>query len=395
MDQKHILELNKQYRQGLDETSSFWLGKSKGYLDFKYGGYCHAVDQDGTQIDSDKSVWAQGRNAWLWATLYNKIEKLPEWEQAAQVGIDFLDVQGFDRHDNRMWFHTMRDGTPIRKRRYAFSESFAAIAYASYAKMVGSDLYADKALACLETFVNHKAEAKFTEARPTIGMGSLMIAITTAQTLRDNIKFEGADVLIDRCIDDIEKYFVKDDLAVVMEQVAPDGSVIEHFDGMTLNPGHAIEGAWFILQEAKYRNNDKRLIALGCRMLDYMWQRGWDEEHGGILYFTSLHGTPVQEYWHDMKFWWPHNETIIATLLAYQLTGDMKYAEWHTKVNNWAYKYFHDKKHGEWFGYLHRDGSLSSTLKGNLWKSPFHLPRMQLECLKITDQMLAGAVLNS
>ena len=54
----------------------------------------------------------------------------------------------------------------------------------------------------------------------------------------------------------------------------------------------------------------------GLTILDWMWQRGWDEEYGGMFYFRDLRGLPVQEYWHDMKFWWPHNEAIIATLLA-------------------------------------------------------------------------------
>ena len=89
---------------------------------------------------------------------------------------------------------------------------------------------------------------------------------------------------------------------------------------------------------------------------------------------------PVQEYWHDMKFWWPHNETIIATLLAHQLTNEPKYEQWHTMVHDWSYAHFPDEKHGEWFGYLHRDGRLSVRLKGNLWKGPFHLPRMLWYC---------------
>jgi N-acylglucosamine 2-epimerase len=115
-------------------------------------------------------------------------------------------------------------------------------------------------------------------------------------------------------------------------------------------------------------------------MLDWMWRRGWDAEYGGILYFRDLYGRPVQEYWHDMKFWWPHNETIIATLLAWTLTGEPRYAQWHQQVHDWAYAHFPDPEHGEWYGYLHRDGRISTTLKGNLWKSFFHLPRMQWTC---------------
>ncbi len=95
-----------------------------------------------------------------------------------------------------------------------------------------------------------------------------------------------------------------------------------------------------------------------------------------LLYFVDIEGKPVQEYWHDMKFWWPHNEAIIATLLAYEHTQDPLFAEWHARIHDWSRKHFFDEFHGEWFGYLHRDGSLSQSAKGNLWKSFFHYPRM-------------------
>jgi N-acylglucosamine 2-epimerase len=146
-----------------------------------------------------------------------------------------------------------------------------------------------------------------------------------------------------------------------------------------------------MLDEAQYRNNDPRLIELGTTILDWMWQWGWDEEYGGIIYYRDVKGLPVQEYWHDMKFWWPQNEAIIATLLAYQLTGDEKYAEWHQMIHDWTYRIFPDPEYGEWFGYLHRDGRVSVPLKGNLWKGPFHLPRMQLRCWQILAQMQQGA----
>jgi len=57
-----------------------------------------------------------------------------------------------------------------------------------------------------------------------------------------------------------------------------------------------------------------------------------------------------------MKFWWPHNEAEIATLLAHQLTGESRYAEWHAQVRAYSLKTFRDPEHGEWFGYVHRDG---------------------------------------
>ncbi|MFN3166207.1 MAG: AGE family epimerase/isomerase [Phycisphaeraceae bacterium] len=375
----------------LSRTLPFWLDRCADFIDPLHGGYMVARDADGTVVDTDKGVWQQGRTAWLFATLYNTLEQRPSWIEAARSGIAFLERCCFDPRDGRMWFHVARDGTPIRKRRYAFSESFAAIAFAAFAKATGDGRLAERAVACLDVFLEHAPEPKFTDARPTRGMGPPMIAITTAQTLRDTVGLDRADAIIDRAIHTIESLFVKDDIRCVMETVGPGGEIIDHFDGRTLNPGHAIEGAWFILHEAKHRGHDGHLIDLGCRMLDYMWERGWDADHGGILYFRDVYGKPVQEYWHDMKFWWPQNETIIATLLAYQLTGDTKYADWHTRAHDWAYRHFADPEHGEWFGYLHRDGRISSTLKGNLWKGPFHMPRMQWLCGNILDEMSGRA----
>jgi N-acylglucosamine 2-epimerase len=141
------------------------------------------------------------------------------------------------------------------------------------------------------------------------------------------------------------------------------------------------------MEEAQHRGGDARLIKLGTSILDWMWKRGWDDEYGGIIYYRDVKGLPVQEYWHDLKCWWPNNETIIATLMAYQLTGDEKYARWHQMVHDWSYAHFPDPEYGEWFGYLHRDGRISVPLKGNMWKGPFHLPRMQLRCWQILEQM--------
>ncbi|GGD79389.1 N-acylglucosamine 2-epimerase [Emticicia aquatilis] len=385
-----LTELQNFYKnQLLNDTIPFWFPRS---IDKEHGGYLLMRDQDGTLIDDDKAVWIQGRATWMLSTLFNTFDQKQEWLEGAKSGIDFLNNHCFDT-DGQMFFHVTKEGKPIRKRRYFFSETFAAIANAAYAKASGDKNAADKARFLFGKCIEYATTpgllpSKFTSTRPAKGIGVPMIMINTAQQIRDNIGDERCDEWISKWILEIETDFVKDDIKCVMEQVAPDGSIIDHIDGRTLNPGHAIEGAWFILHEAKYRNNDPHLIALGCKMLDYMWERGWDKEHGGIMYFKDVYDKPVQEYWQDMKFWWPHNEVIIATLLAYLMTGNEKYAQWHKLVHEYAYAHFHDKKNGEWFGYLHRDGTIAQTAKGNLYKGPFHLPRQEWYCVQILEQYL-------
>ncbi len=375
--------------QLLEDTVPFWFPRS---YDKEYGGYLLMRDADGTLLDDDKAVWIQGRATWLLATLYNTVEKKEEWLEGAKSGYDFLNNHCFDT-DGQMFFHVARNGQPIRKRRYFFSETFYVIAAAAYAKASGDEQAAQNARKifgnCIAYATGEKRlQPKFKDTRPAKGIGVPMIMMNTAQQLRETIGDDRCDEWIEKWIHEIETYFVKDDIRCVMEQVAPDGSIIDHIDGRTLNPGHAIEGAWFILHEAIYRNNDPHLINLGCRMLDYMWERGWDKEYGGILYFRDVYNRPVQEYWQDMKFWWPQNEAIIATLLASLVTGDDKYTQWHKAIHDYAYTKFNDKVHGEWYGYLHRDGTIVQTAKGNLFKGPFHLPRQEWYCKKIIKEFL-------
>lgn len=385
-----LVELKDFYKnQLLNNTIPFWFPRS---LDEQFGGFLLMRTESGELLDDDKAVWIQGRATWMLATLYNTVEQRDDWLQAAKSGYDFLNKYCFD-NDGRMFFHVSRDGKPIRKRRYFFSETFFVIASAAYSKASGDPSALAKAIEVFNRCVSYAENPgllppKFTTTRPAKSIGVPMIMINTTQELRKVIKDKRLDDLIMKWIDEIETYFVKDDIKCVMEQVAPDGSIINHIDGRTLTPGHAIEGAWFILHEATCRNNDPRLIALGCRMLDYMWERGWDKEYGGMLYFRDVYNRPVQEYWQDMKFWWPQNETIIATLLAYTLTGNDKYAGWHKQVHNYSYNHFHDKANGEWFGYLHRDGTIAQTAKGNLFKGPFHLPRQEWYCMQLLDQYL-------
>lgn len=377
------MDLSAFYHDRLfNDCVPFWFPRS---VDEEHGGFLHCFDHDGSLVDDDKSVWAQGRMSWMLLTLYQDYERRPEWLAWAESGLRFLEEKCVDPADGRMFFHVARDGTPLRKRRYAYSESFAAIAFAAHASATSSAASADKARHWFKRFVDwnflpNNAPPKFTGARPLEALGPRMITLVTAQELELRLgKSAELTGWIDRCISDIRTLFVKPDLKVVMETVAPDGSISDHFDGRTLNPGHAIEGAWFILEEAK-RRNDAELVRLGCDMLDWMWERGWDDEFGGLFYFRDVHGKPVQEYWQNMKFWWPHDEALIATLMARRATGDDKYLAMHEKLRAWSFGKFSDPEHGEWYGYLNRDGSVSSTLKGSLWKSFFHHPRALWLC---------------
>ena len=103
--------LGKFYRrQLLEDVLPFWFPRA---YDEKNGGLYHCFDADGTLVDSDKSVWAQGRMAWMLLTMYNSIEKNTDWLKWAESALEFLKTKCVDPADGRMFFHVAADGTPI------------------------------------------------------------------------------------------------------------------------------------------------------------------------------------------------------------------------------------------------------------------------------------------
>ncbi len=378
-----------QYKTDLTENIlPFWLQNG---VDKINGGYYTCLDQSGKLMDSTKSVWFQGRFAYVLANAYNSIEKNQAWLEASKSGIDFIEKHCIDT-DGRFFFEVTANGTPLRKRRYLFSECFAAIAMAEYSTASGDASYAQKALDLFNLVLKYKntpalSEAKYLPSLEAKGHSICMILINTASVIRRAIKDEVLSNQIDLSIAEIKKDFMHSEFKAVLETVGPNGEFIDSCMGRTINPGHAIETAWFILEEAKAKNWDKSLVEMGTQILDWSWDWGWDKQYGGIINFMDCKNFPSQDYAQDMKFWWPQTEAIIATLYAYQATGDEKYLAMHKQINDYTYAHFPDSENGEWFGYLHRDGTVAQPAKGNLFKGPFHIPRMLIKCHTLCNEI--------
>ena len=385
---KYLTAWSQIYRDDLvNDIMPFWL---KNGLDRVNGGVYTCVDRDGSLIDSTKSVWFQGRFAFVCSFAYNTIANNPEWLAAAKSTIDFIEAHCFDT-DGRMYFEVMADGTPLRKRRYVFSESFAAIAMAEYAKASGDMTYAQKALDLFKDIRKFVAtpgymEPKYLPSLQAKGHSLVMILINTASRIRNVISDPVLDQQIDESITSL-KDFMKPEFNALLETVGTNGEFIDTINGRLINPGHCIETAWFLLEEAKHRGWDKELTAQALQILDWSWEWGWDKQYGGIINFRDCKNLPPQDYSQDMKFWWPQTEAIIATLYAYEATGDDKYLIWHKQISEWTYAHFPDDECGEWYGYLHRDGTVAQPAKGNIFKGPFHIPRMMIKSFELCKEL--------
>ena len=387
---KYLAYWADRYQDDLNENIlPFWL---KHGLDRVHGGVYTCVDRDGTLIDSTKSVWFQGRFGFICAYAYNNIEANEEWLRASKSCVDFIEQHCFDT-DGRMYFEVTAEGKPVRKRRYVFSECFAAIAMSEYAIASGDKSYAEKALALFKQilhFINTKGilEPKYCEGVEMQGHSITMILINTAARIREAIPAVELDEQISLSIETLQRYFIHPEFEALLETVGPNGEFIDTIIGRTINPGHCIETAWFLLEEAKYRGGDPQLTEVAVKILDWSWKWGWDKEYGGLINFRDCKGLPVQDYSQDMKFWWPQTEAIIATLYAYEATGEERFLHMHQQISDWTYAHFPDAEYGEWYGYLHRDGTVAQPAKGNIFKGPFHIPRMMIKGFMLCRDMM-------
>ena len=346
----------------------FWL---KHGLDRQHGGVYTCLNRDGSLMDTTKSVWFQGRFAFICAFAYNNIEKNEEWLRAAKSTLDFIEKHCFD-DDGHMYFSVTADGKPLRKRRYVFSETFAAIAMSEYALATGDRNYADKAMKifsdtqCFLTtpgFLTPKFEPEVKLQSHSI----VMILINVGSRIRAVIDDPKLTVQIDNSIEKLRRYFMHPEFKALLETVGPDGEFINTNMTRTINPGHCLETAWFIMEEARLRGWDKNLMDTALTIFNWSWEWGWDKLYGGIINFRDCKNLPPQDYSQDMKFWWPQCEAIIASLYAYLGTGDEEYLYRHQRISEWTYAHFPDTEFGEWYGYLHRDGTVAQPAKGNLF----------------------------
>lgn len=383
-------KLANQYKSELlDSVMPFWVGKSQ---DKEYGGYFSCLDNAGNVYDTDKFVWMQGREVWMFSMLYNKVERRKEWLDAAVQGGEFLKKYGHDGNFN-WYFSLTRDGKPLVEPYNIFSYTFATMAFGQLSIATGNKEYEKIAKRTFDIILSKAGNPKgkwnklHPGTRPLKNFALPMILCNLALEIEPLLDEKFMKQTIDTCIHEVMDVFLRPELGgLIVENVFEDGSLSDCFEGRHMNPGHAIEAMWFIMDLGK-RLNRPELIEKAKDTALLMAEYGWDKEYGGIFYFMDRLGCPPQELEWDQKLWWVHIETLISMIKGYQLTGDKKCLEWFEKVHDYVWTHFKDPENPEWFGYLNRRGEVLLHLKGGKWKGCFHVPRGLYQCWKILETL--------
>ena len=380
---------NRYKTELLDSVLPFWL---KNSIDKEYGGYFSCLDRDGSVYDTDKFIWLQGREVWLFSMLCNKLGKKQEWLDAAIQGAEFLKKYGHNG-DYDFYFSLTREGKPLVEPYNIFSNTFACMAFAQLAKATGSEEYAEISRRIFKRILERRGnpKGKWSKAvpgtRPMKDFALPMIICNMALEVEEIINDpQLLEKTIDECLHEVLDVFYQPDLGCMLENVSSlDNSRLDCFEGREINPGHNLEALWFMMNLG-IRRNDKALINKCVEISLSVIERGWDKEYGGIFYFLDSKGAPQQKLEWDQKLWWVHIESAIAMIKGYQLTGNKKCLEWFEKLDEYMWSRFKDPLHPEWFGYLNRRGEMLLPLKGGKWKGCFHVPRGLFEIWQILEK---------
>jgi len=378
-------ELSNLYRTTLlDDVIPFWERHS---LDGEAGGYFTCLRRDGSVFDTDKFVWLQARQVWMFSKLYNAVERKNSWLEMARLGAEFLRDHAIDPEGN--WYFSLdRYGNPLIVPYSIFSDCFGAMAMGEYASASGEEWARDLAVRTYKNirkrWDNPKGpyEKRIAGARPLITHALPMIDMNLSMELEPHLQDPNCEERISDCLDSVFNLFVDPKTKIVFENVAPDGSHVDCFEGRLIEPGHGCESMGFAI-EASLRLGRKELIEEASEVLVANLELGWDKEHGGLFAFLDSHGHPPEKLEWDQKLWWAQLEAMVSCALAYRHTGNADCARWYERLHDYAWSHFSDPEFGEWFGYLNRDGEVLLDLKGGKWKGCFHVPRSMLNLWRI------------
>lgn len=386
--------LSRHYRDTLlDDVIPFWERHS---IDRKGGGYFTCLDRQGRVYDTDKFMWLQGRQVWTFSMLYNRLEKRPGWLKIARHGAEFMRRHGMDRDGN--WYFALDcRGRPLVQAYNIFSDCFAAMAFSQYALASGDEGARKIALRTFRSILRRSGnpKGKYNEivpgTRPLKSLVLPMILSNLALELEWILHPVEMDAILGDSVKQVMGLSLDRKRGLVYENVAPNGSHVDCFEGRLISPGHGIESMWFLMDVARRRNDMamvNRCVDTVLSLLDF----GWDRKFDGILYFLDSEGRSPEKLEWDQKLWWVHLETLVALLKGYVLTGRKECWQWFEKVHKYTWRHFPDPKYGEWFGYLNRQGEVLLEAKGGKWKGCFHLPRALLLCAQELQKIGNGPV---
>jgi len=219
----------------LKDVIPFW---EKHSMDYQNGGYYSCLDRNGTVYDRDKFIWIQGREAWTFSMLYNKVQPQARWLEMSKLGVDFL-IRNGSNENGDFYFSLDEHGNPLIVPYNIFSDCFAAMAFSQYAKASGDQETLQIAKNTYQNIVRRKNNPKGVYNKSA---GSRRLKDFALPMILSNMVIELEHVLdpqevertLEQSVQEVMEVFLDADSGLIYEYVTPEGKHLDCFEGILI-----------------------------------------------------------------------------------------------------------------------------------------------------------------
>lgn len=385
-------------KQLLEDHIPFWEPR---VLDREYGGYFNCFDREGKLIKTVKPGWFVGRDMYSFASLYRFIQKKETWLNIAEQGYRYT-KGSFYAGNGRFQKLLTREGKILEGTTSIFTDHFAIKGLYEYFKVVppGEEELAKVRQLTDQLFQNVKDEQILQKEGIRAGWQKHAVNFMTLLVALESFDLFGnryEDVLRE-CVRKSLYEFANSELQAPLEYVKQDGRPELLGEGRLVDAGHAMESLWFAM-EAGSLLDEKSWKQRAEEVLDWVIERCYDESYGGFIQHIDVDGKEpekqflVTDYegipaaW-DSKIWWVQAEGLNALFMSALLNENEKHFAYFKKLYEYTELYFRDKKYGEWYSILNRDGGVLCDWKGFELKGPYHITRCLMKINLLAEKYL-------
>ena len=387
-----LADLREQYRRDLfDDYVPFW--RTSGF-DFELGGFMCAVADDGTQLNTEKSMWYQGRGLWTHSFLYNHFGG-DEHLEMARMTKDFVIKHGRDKDGN--WVTSMdREGRITADAdRMGYAALFLAEGLQEYAKAADDEESMDLAIDVFwqGTKMYNDPDRDINQgyipvSYPGMRVGGFeMVTIVLLNSLLQKRSDPALEARMSNALENVTDRFWHPEYRLNNEALDHNFNRRDDENEDFVYLGHAIETFWMILHEAN-RRQDPALFDLAAERLKRHIEVAWDDVYGGFFRAMEVNGALTFD-----KVLWLQEEVLIGTMILMEHTDLEWPAWWFDRTFHYVQDKFPLRQHGYPMWIMGGDRKVTYQPK-TARKGNFHHPRHLMLNLLSLDRMIErnGAV---
>lgn len=388
--QTYIHKADTELRQNI---LPFWIEHA---VDRERGGFYGSITNDlAVDRDAPRGALLTSRILWTYSAAYRRYHA-PEYLEMARWAYDDLTGRFWDAEYGGLYWIADAEGRPLSVRKQIYGQAFGIYALAEYFRATGDDEALHRAIDLFRVMEDHSHDPEhrgYFEAytrnwQLETDLRLSPVDMNEKKSMNTHLHVMEAYANLARVWDDGQlRERLLELVEVLMEHIINPQTchLITFFDERWnvrsdhVSFGHDIEASWLLVEAAEVAR-ERRLIEaarpLAVRMAQVIYDEGLALD-GGLYYEATPQGIIRSE-----TEWWTQAEAVVGFLNAYQISSEPHFLDAALRCWDYIEEHLVDRKHGEWFRAVTRDGAIEDELKVSFWKCPYHNSRACMEMIE-------------